>query len=332
MYFETAGIQVAPWLPPLVAFIISFFTSMGGVSGAFLILPFQMSFLGYTNPSVSATNQLFNIVAIPSGVYRYFREGRMVWPLTWVVIVGTLPGVFIGAVIRVAYLPNPKAFKLFASGVLVYIGIRMVLDLLRQETRNANKGSSEKRFQQLVSQYRTQAAKSKEAGYDPLPAVQVTEFNFRRIGYTFYGETFNFPIWGIFALSFIVGIVGGIYGIGGGAIIAPFFVSVFHLPVYTVAGAALMGTFVTSIAGVGFYQAIAPFYPDMSVAPDWFLGLLFGIGGMAGMYLGARFQKFVPARAIKWMLAGVIIFTATNYIVEFFVPGFSIISLIQPPS
>jgi uncharacterized membrane protein YfcA len=35
---------VQPWIPPLVAFVISFFTSMGGVSGAFLLLPFQMSF------------------------------------------------------------------------------------------------------------------------------------------------------------------------------------------------------------------------------------------------------------------------------------------------
>ncbi len=57
MVFQTAGIEVAPWIPPLVAFVISFFTSMGGVSGAFLLLPFQMSFLGYTHPSVSATNQ-----------------------------------------------------------------------------------------------------------------------------------------------------------------------------------------------------------------------------------------------------------------------------------
>jgi len=79
MYFDTAGIQVVPWLPPLVAFIISFFTSMGGVSGAFLLLPFQMSFHGYTHPSVSATNQLFNIVAIPSGVYRYYRDS-ILWP------------------------------------------------------------------------------------------------------------------------------------------------------------------------------------------------------------------------------------------------------------
>ena len=38
---------------------------------------------------------------------------------------------------------------------------------------------------------------------------------------------------------------------------------------------------------------------------------------MAGMYLGARSQKFVPARAIKWMLAGIMIFTATKYILDF---------------
>jgi len=78
-----------------------------------------------------------------------------------------------------------------------------------------------------------------------------------------------------------------------------------------------MGTFITSVAGVGFYQAIAPFYPNMSVAPDWLLGILFGTGGMAGMYLGARCQKFVPARAIKAMLAAVIIFTATQYSYDF---------------
>jgi len=92
-----------------------------------------------------------------------------------------------------------------------------------------------------------------------LPAVRITHFNFKRIGYEFYGESFDVSIWIIFTLSFIVGIVGGVYGIGGGSIIAPFFISFRGLPVYTVAGAALMGTFVTSIAGVIFYQAIAPF-------------------------------------------------------------------------
>ena len=317
MYFPTAGIEVAPWVPPLVAFVISFFTSMGGVSGAFLILPFQMSFLGYANPSVSATNQLFNVVAIPSGVYRYVREGRMVWPLTWVVIIGTLPGVFIGAFIRIVYLPNPRNFKLFAAGVLLYIGARMIRDLVRKAPPGMDKASSEKRFEELVYRYRKRGEASQGVSGETLPAVRITHFNYKRLGYEFYGEHFDIPIWGIFALIFVVGIVGGIYGIGGGAIIAPFFVSFFHLPVYTVAGAALMGTFVTSLGGVAFYQGMAPFYPELSVAPDWLLGILFGVGGMCGMYLGARCQKHVPAKAIKWMLSGIIVFTALKYMFNY---------------
>jgi len=318
MFFQAAGIEVALWIPPLVAFVVSFFTSMGGVSGAFLLLPFQMSFLGYTNPSVSATNQVFNIVAIPSGVYQYWREGRMVWPLTWVVIAGTLPGVFIGAFVRVAWLPDPKHFKLFAAGVLLYIGLKMVRDLTRKNAGKDAKADSEKRFQEMVRSHRGNTgdtAAAEEKGFTP---TTVTHFNLKRLGYTFYDESFDVSFWGIFTLSLIVGVVGGIYGIGGGAIIAPFFVTFFGLPVYTVAGAALMGTFVTSVAGVVFYQAIAPLYPHMSVAPDWLLGALFGVGGMAGMYLGARCQKFVPSKAIKWMLAGIIILTSIKYVAAFF--------------
>jgi uncharacterized membrane protein YfcA len=53
-------------------------------------------------------------------------------------------------------------------------------------------------------------------------------------------------------LAFVVGIIGGIYGIGGKAIIAPFCVAVLPLPGYTVAGATLLGTFLTSILGVTF--------------------------------------------------------------------------------
>jgi uncharacterized membrane protein YfcA len=318
MLFPTSGVEINPVLPFIVAFLISLFTSMGGVSGAFLLLPFQMSVLSYTNPSVSATNQLFNVIAIPSGVYRYYKEGRMVWPLTWAVIIGTLPGVFIGALVRIRYLPDPKGFKLFAAFVLLYIGVRMVKDLIHKPLVRVNRASSESRFQALVREKRLKAENSKAKGEKALPAVRIIMFSIKRIKYEFYGDQFDVPVVGVFLLSFIVGIVGGIYGVGGGAIIAPFFVSFFRLPIYTVAGAALMGTFVTSVAGVIFYQGIAPFYPTMSIAPDWLLGSLFGLGGMAGMYLGARFQKYVPAKVIKWMLSIIIIFTALKYVSDFF--------------
>ena len=265
MEFPVSGVTVSPFIPPLVAFCISFFTSMGGVSGAFLLLPFQMSVLGYTAPSVSATNQVFNIVAIPSGVWRYVREGRMVWPLTWLVIIGTLPGVFIGAVVRILYLPDPRAFKLFAGLVLLYIGSRLVRDLVVSRPTSGGGPSAEDRFQELAAQHRSRVAPSGQ----PLPVTVVRTFNLSRIVYEFYGERFEVSTLGVIVLSFVVGIIGGIYGIGGGAIIAPFFVVIFGLPVYTVAGAALMGTFITSIAGVSFFHAIAAFVPEQAVSPDW---------------------------------------------------------------
>jgi hypothetical protein len=187
----------------------------------------------------------------------------------------------------------------------------MVADVLKK-SKNGAKKSSESRFQEMV-----RIGSTGKTGSNALPATTVTHFNLKRLGFTFYDESYDVSFWGIFLLSFLVGIVGGIYGIGGGSIIAPFFITFFGLPVYIVAGAALMGTFVTSVAGVAFYQAIAPFYPDISVAPDWLLGILFGIGGMAGMYLGARCQKFVPARAIKWMLSGVMVFTSVKYLFDF---------------
>ena len=316
MYFPVAGIEVSPFVPPLIAFGVSFFASMGGISGAFLLLPFQMSVLGYTHPSVSATNQFYNVVAIPSGVYRYIKEKRMVWPLTFAVAVGTLPGVFIGAFVRVMWLPDPRLFKLFAACVLLYIGGRLIRDVLKKKPAS---GPGNAIIPPAPSAAVAQAGQAPQSTV-PRPdfEVEVLEFSSRRIAYSFQGEEHVCPTAGIIALSFIVGIVGGTYGIGGGAIIAPFFVSWFRLPIHTISGATLMGTFLTSVAGVAFYMAIAPFFPAQSVAPDWLLGLLFGVGGVAGMYLGARCQKHVPAKAIKWMLGIVIMATAIKYVLEFF--------------
>jgi len=294
MLFPVSGVEISPLIPFAVAFIVSFLTSMGGVSGAFLLLPFQVSVLGYTAPSVSATNQLFNIIAIPSGVYRYLREGRMLWPLTLAVIIGTLPGVFLGAWVRIEYLPDPRHFKLFVAGVLLYIGLRLAGQTAqkKEKTRSAEPGAAD--------------------------TVQVITATLRRVEFEYHSETYSFSPPLIYLICFLVGIAGGIYGIGGGAIVAPFFIAVIGLPVHTVAGAALMGTFVTSVAGVLVYQFLARFYPGLSVSPDWLLGTLFGLGGVLGMYCGARTQKFIPARFINGILCICILFVAGKYIADFF--------------
>ncbi len=267
MFFDVAGITVPLWLPPLVAFVISFFTSMVGVSGAFLLLPFQMSVLGYVAPSVSATNLVFNLLAIPSGVWRYAREKRMDWRLAWVIAAGTLPGLLAGWWLRVHWLLDPRVFKLFVGLVLAGLAIRLLL----MKSRPAAASS---------------VLAIPKSGRGPVP---------------------------IFAMALVVGMIGGAYGIGGGAIMAPVLVAVFGLPVHGVAGAALFGTFVTSVAGVALYQFL-PAPAGIEARPDWALGILFGLGGLAGMYAGARMQKHVPQRTLERGIALVLALLACGYV------------------
>lgn len=294
MTFPVSGVETPLWLPPVVAFGISFFTSMGGVSGAFLLLPFQVSVLGFTSPAVSPTNHVFNVVAIPSGVVRYVREGRMIWPLTRIVVLGTVPGVVLGGWIRLEFLPDPGPFKAFVGCVLLYIGVQMLRDIRRTRPIPAKPVA--------------------DAGRDW--TVEVLEFNAHRLAFRFQGAEHSCSTVGVGLMSLTVGIVGGIYGIGGGAIIAPVFVAMYRLPVHVVAGATLMGTFVTSVVGVLFFQFVGPLLVTGSepVTPDWLLGVLFGLGGMAGMYLGAQAQRFVPAVAIKILLCLVLLTVAGRYI------------------
>jgi len=319
MFFPISGVETPFWLPPLVALIISSLTAPAGVSGAFLLLPFQMSVLNFTSPAVSPTNLIYNIVAIPGGVYRYLREGRMAWPLVWTVVLGTLPGVFVGAVIRIKLLPDPRGFKLFAGLVLLYLGGRLLYELSGRSKKGREKTSAiDKKFQERVRTAKEHGKRA--AGLAEDAVVKTKSLSVKKIEYEFWGETFAFNPVALFILALAVGLVGGIYGIGGGAIIAPFVVSVMGLPVYTVAGAALTGTFITSIAGVAFFELIAftSLGAEQNIRPDWTLGALFGVGGLLGTYLGARLQKFIPESMLRGLLGIIVTALALNYIIGFF--------------
>jgi uncharacterized protein len=238
-----------------------------------------------------------------------------------VVILGTLPGIFAGALIRVNWMLDPKNFKLFVGCVLLYIGLRLLYEQTPRAKRKKGKILEfEARVQERLKKVLAQSGHTAGRGLPAAARVKTVSWSLRRVSYEFLGETFTFNAPALFTLALAVGLIGGTYGIGGGAIIAPFLAAIFELPIYTIAGAALMGTFLTSVAGVGFYSLISPFYTNIGpVAPDWALGALFGLGGFAGMYIGARLQKFFSAKLIRIGLGVVISGLALRYIVGFFI-------------
>ena len=194
-----------PWTYPVAfvaALIIATVTSPAGVSGAVLLLPFQVSVLGTPSPAVTPTNLLYNVVATPGALYRYWRQGQTGGVLTRQLLLGTLPGVIAGSVIRVELLPGPQAADAIIAVVLIPLGTYLVVR-------------------------RTAANPSGVAALLPLVPIAA-----------------------------MVGCVGGIYGIGGGSILAPILIGAGQSPT-DVAPATLASTLATSVAGVATFVVLA---------------------------------------------------------------------------
>ena len=209
------------------------------------------------------------------------------------IVAGIVPGVLIGYYLRITYLPNPTTFKFFVGCVLLLIAFKLLKEALNGKT--------------AVFPSRDRCSLNDQ--------VQAASIEMKATRFNFKGATYSFATAKLLGLALIVGTIGGVYGIGGGSIIAPFLITFFGLPVYAIAGAVLLGTFISSLAGVTFYSLIP--INGVVAAPDWLLGILFGMGGLLGMYLGARVQKHVPARWIKLLLASVIVVVAATYILRF---------------
>ncbi|HEX5016794.1 MAG TPA: sulfite exporter TauE/SafE family protein [Actinomycetes bacterium] len=236
-------------------------TAPVGVSGAVFMLPIQLSLLGVPNPAVTPTNLLYNVIAGPGALFRYGRAGLVNGPLTRLLLAGTIPGVIVGAIVRVFLLPGPEAFRVVAGFVLLTLGAWLIR--------------------------RTLSPPDVRGSLTPRAVV---------------------------GLALGVGVVGGVYGIGGGSILSPILVGS-GMTMAVVAPAALASTFVTSIIGALTFAVLALF-ADGSIAPDGTIGIACGLGGLVGGYLGARLQPRLPEEALRLLLGCLALGIGALYLIE----------------
>ncbi len=247
----------------VAAYAIATIATPAGISGAVLLLPFQVGVLGTPSPAVTPTNLLYNVVATPGALYRYWRQGQTGGRLAAVLVSGTLPGVIAGSIIRVELLPSARAFDLVIAAVLIPLGLWLTT------SRPPRSGSTDRAARAI-----------------PPPAL--------------------------IALAGVVGCIGGIYGIGGGSILAPILIGTGRRA-SEVAPAALASTFVTSVAGVVTFGILA-LHHHGSVAPDWPTGIALGVGGLAGAYTGARIQSRLPEPAIRRIVGVLVVAIGIRYL------------------
>ncbi|HEX7660085.1 MAG TPA: sulfite exporter TauE/SafE family protein [Pseudonocardiaceae bacterium] len=247
----------------LAGLLIAVVTTPVGVSGAVFLLPVQLSVLAVPSPAITPTNLLFNIVAVPGALLRYRRYSDLISPLARRLLLGTVPGVVAGAVIRVFAVPGAREFRLIVAAVLLPLGVWLWVRTLRPGAQRTR----------------------------PEPAAHT-----------------------IVVLALAAGVVGGIYGIGGGSLLGPLLGGL-GVPMATLAPAALTSTFLTSIVGAASY-AILSLAATGPIAPDWPLGLLCGLGGLLGGYLGARLQPHLPEKVLRLLLGALAIGLAALYVTQ----------------
>ena len=107
-------------------FLIALVTTPVGVSGAVFLAPVQLTVLGVPNPQLTPTNLLYNLVSGPGALLRFLRQGTIDWPLVRAITLGSMPGVVIGAFLRVYVASDPTAFQLVAAVVLLPTGVLLM--------------------------------------------------------------------------------------------------------------------------------------------------------------------------------------------------------------
>ncbi|ADN51697.1 sulfite exporter TauE/SafE family protein [Vulcanisaeta distributa] len=252
----------------MAALAISFVTSQGGISGAYLLLPIQSYILSTANPVISSTNLLYNIISIPLSIHEYLRERRIAAPFTLILVIGASAGAVVGTWLRGHYLTGGYAFSYFMSAVLLALAMEIILSnalLIRR-----------------VHTYETVVRCSR----DKTSLVIITN----------KGNTYRVNTILLMVITLLVGIVSGTYGIGGASILSPVLMGPMGLPAYIISGPTLMVTLMVSLIGVLSYAYLG--YP-----PDVINGLSMGLGGLIGIYLGTITQRRLPERHIRLTVA-----------------------------
>lgn len=122
-------------------------------------------------------------------------------------------------------------------------------------------------------------------------------------------EDRTIPLARLVAVGVAGGFIGGVYGLGGAAVIVPWLVQVERIPMRRISGAGLVITLVTSIVGLATFALASWLDLGQADAPDWAAGLALGLGGVAGALVGVRLQPRIPVGLLKALL-GIAAFSA----------------------
>jgi len=308
-YFKTGGTYMNPLIVFLGAFLIGCMFVIVGAAGGLFTAAFQITIIG-TNGAVGVnaanavkpTNLFLTLCSPITGVWTYFKEGRLAWPVALFFVSGILLGAFwIGPTYSAKYLPM-KAYK-FYLGFFCFI---LFIKLWYESTKRSIE--KKKAIKAIVQKFDAELKLAKKEGRAAEVGKVVLEkgWNVTKINFTFWGEAFKANPIALFFGGIIIGCIASAFGVGGGFMLVPFMTTIMGYPMYLAVPISLCGTFGTSIGGISRYMI-------NGYQPDWIMAALIAAGAIIGGKVGPKIQKKLPEIFLKRALAIILLIVFLKY-------------------
>lgn len=261
----------------LVGFVASLFGSLLGLGGGVIVVP-SLLFLHHffsmdpiPNQEAVAISLAVMIVTGLSSVMAYSKRKQVDYKSAFVFLIGIAPGALVGT-----YITRLLTIDMFT----LYFGLFMLLvavSLFLKPRRNQH---------------------------------QVVQKSFMRSGYDEAGNayTYGFSIGSAILVSFGVGTLSSLFGVGGGVLMVPIMIMWFGFPVKIATATAMLIVFFSALFGTGAHY--------VSGHIDWFYVLALIPGAWFGAKAGAWLNKKVQSNHLIVLLRFVFIALALQVVIQ----------------
>jgi uncharacterized protein len=258
-----------------IGLFIGVFGTLIGAAGGFLLVPILLFMYPGETPatitSITLTVAFFNAF---SGSVAYGYLKRIDYRSGLIFSAAAVPGSIIGAVVT-TFL-NRGIFQYVFGSVLLLISGYLLL-------------SPERNFMSKIA-------------FDKLITRKLTDRHNNE-----YSYSFHMPL-GI-GIAFVIGLIGGMLGIGGGIIHVPVMTQVLGFPIHIATATSHFVVAITTLAAVISRFIAGEFTTGIIRA------LVLSAGAVIGAQFGARLSHKVPGKLIIRLLAGGLVIVALRLLV-----------------
>lgn len=260
----------------LIGIVAAAFGSLVGLGGGIIIVP-SLIFLepillhqGITTSIAVGTSLFVLIITALSSSLTYIKEKRVDFRTAWLFFITSGPGAILGALLTNTL--NPNQFQLWFGFLMLVIATMMVVKPYMKPI-NINW-----KFQ---TTYTDPQGVSSTYGYHFIP---------------------------ILVMGLMVGLVSGLFGIGGGSLFVPLMVLLFAFPAHVATATSMFVIFLSSITG----SVTHIWAGDIS----WFSVMLLAPGAWIGGKLGAKLALRLSSEKLLWILRSTLLILAFRMIWE----------------